>query len=154
MAPFSLLPTGESKDLATDIQELFDDLARTLPREQRAFSGECRPPLDVFETDLAVEVTLDLSGVPAGAVRVLVRGDVLIVAGEKAPPHGAPEQSFHLVERDFGRFARVVRLSGAFDIPAARATLRHGELQVTLPKRDDRRNRAHRVEVTLDTRSS
>ncbi len=148
MAQFSFLPTGESKDLATDIQELFDDLARALPAHQRAYSGECRPPLDVLETDAAVEVTVDLSGVPQPAVRVLFRNGVLIVAGEKAPTTPAPHQSFHLVERDFGRFARVVRLSGSFDVPAARATLREGALTVTLPKREERRNRAHRVVVT------
>ena len=109
MAQFSFLPTGESKDLASDIQELFADLARSLPAEHRAYSGECRPPLDVLETDAAVEVTVDLSGVPQQAVRVLFRSGVLIVAGEKAPTTAAPHQSFHLVERDFGRFARVVR---------------------------------------------
>lgn len=148
VAQFSFLPSGESKDLASDIQDLFDELARALPAEQRAFSGECRPPLDVLETDAAVEVSVDLSGVPHEAVRVLFRGGVLIVAGEKAPTPPAPDRSFHLVERDFGRFARVVRVSGSFDVPAARATLRHGELIVTLPKREERRNRAHRVAVT------
>jgi HSP20 family protein len=148
VAQFTFLPTGESKDLASDIQELFADLARSLPAEHRAYSGECRPPLDVLETDVAVEVTVDLSGVPQQAVRVLFRGGVLIVAGEKAPTSPAPHQSFHLVERDFGRFARVVRLSGAFDVPSARATLREGALTVTLPKREERRDRAHRVVVT------
>jgi len=148
VAQFSFLPTGESKDLATDIQSLFDDLARALPAEQRAYSGECLPPLDVVETDVAVEVTVDLSGVPPQAVRVLFRNGVLIVAGEKAPTTPAPQQSFHLVERDFGRFARVVRVSGSFDVPSARATLREGALTVTLPKREERRDRAHRVVVT------
>lgn len=147
MAQYSFLPSGESKDLATDIDRLFDDLARSLSPGLRAYSGECRPPLDVLETDAAVEVTLDVAGVPAAAVRVLFRGGVLIVAGEKAPSATAPGQSFHLVERDFGRFARVVRLTGSFDVPAARAILREGELTVTLPKRDERRDRAHAIEV-------
>jgi HSP20 family molecular chaperone IbpA len=52
------------------------------------------------------------------------------------------------VERDFGRFARAVRLTGAFDVPRARATLREGELTVVLPKLLERRGRAHRVAVT------
>lgn len=148
MAQFSFLPTGDSRDPATDIQDLFDDLARCLPAGQRAYSGECSPPLDVLETDAAVEVTVDLSGVPQEAVRVLFRGGVLIVAGEKAPSTPAPHQSFHLVEREFGRFARVVRLSGSFDVPAAHATLRAGALTVTLPRREERRDRAHRVSIT------
>ena len=147
MAQFSFLPTGDSRDPATDIQDLFDDLARCLPAGQRAYSGECSPPLDVLETDAAVEVTVDLSGVPQEAVRVLFRGGVLIVAGEKAPSTPAPHQSFHLVEREFGRFARAVRLNGAFDVQRSQATLRDGELTIVLPKLDDRRNRPHRITV-------
>jgi HSP20 family protein len=153
VAQFSFFPTGESHDLATDIRALFDDLAASLPREHRAYSGECRPSLDVFETDAAVEVIVDLSGVPAAAVRVLFRGGVLIVAGEKAPSPAAPEQTYHRVERDFGRFARVVRVAGAFDIPQAQATLRAGELTVVLPKRDDRRGQGHLVPVRGDARA-
>ena len=53
------------------------------------------------------------------------------------------------MERDFGRFARVVRLNGAFDVERASATLRAGELTVVLPKRIDRRGQAHRVPVRL-----
>jgi HSP20 family protein len=148
VAQFSFFPTGDTHDLATDIRTLFDDLAANLASEHRAHSGECRPSLDVFETDAAVEVIVDLSGVPPAAVRVLFRGDVLIVAGEKAPSPAAPEQTYHRVERDFGRFARVVRLTGAFDIPQARATLRAGELTVVLPKRDERRGQGRLVAVT------
>jgi HSP20 family molecular chaperone IbpA len=59
-----------------------------------------------------------------------------------------PDAAYHLVERDFGRFARAVRLSGAFDIARARATLDLGELTVILPKLLERRGRAHRVPVT------
>jgi HSP20 family protein len=148
VAQFSFIPSGESRALASDIQALFDDIAGTAPREHRAYSGECHPSLDVFETDVAVKVIVDLSGVPADALRVLFRDGVLIVAGEKAPTLAAPQQTFHLVERDFGRFARVVRLTGSFDIPAAQASLREGELTIVLPKRDDRRGQTHAITVT------
>jgi HSP20 family protein len=146
MAQFSLLPSGEATELADDIRQLFDDLARTLPRESRAFSGECHPSLDVLETDDAVEVFVDVAGVPAEAIRVLYRAGVLVVVGEKAP-HGGGGEQFHLVEREFGRFVRGVRVSGAFDIGRARATLRDGELTILLPKLNDRRGQPHRIPI-------
>jgi HSP20 family molecular chaperone IbpA len=59
---------------------------------------------------------------------VLFRNGVVIVAGEKAAVPTVPEAAYHLVERDFGRFARAVRLTGAFDVRRASATLRSGEL--------------------------
>jgi HSP20 family protein len=85
--------------------------------------------------------------VPAEAVRILFRGGVVLIVGEKAPPPGEQAQAFHLVEREFGRFARAVRLSGAFDVGSARASLRDGELTIVLPKRDERRGQPHRIRI-------
>ena len=147
---FTLFPPGfsESGELGDEIRELFDDLTRTRGGDPTAYSGQCRPLVDVFETDAAVELVVDTCGVPANALRVLFKNGVVIVAGEKAPPPTVPEAAYHLVERDFGRFARAVRLTGAFDIARARATQRSGELTVVLPKLLERRGRAHRVTVT------
>ena len=147
MAQFSFIPIAEAPDIADDVRELFEDLAARLPQEQRAHSGECRPALDVVETDEAVEIIVDVAGVPSEAIRVLFRAGVVVIAGEKAPPLGEHPQSFHLVEREFGRFARGVRLNGCYDIGRAKATLRNGELIVVLPKMADRRKQAHRIPI-------
>ncbi|MBI2187835.1 MAG: Hsp20/alpha crystallin family protein [Acidobacteria bacterium] len=152
MVQFSLIPSAEAADLADDIRELFDDLSRTLDRNQRSYSGECHPALDVLETDTSVEVAVDVAGVPPGALRVLFRSGVLLIVGEKAPAPAASEQTFHLVERAFGRFARAVRVAGAFDVQNSRATLRDGQLTIVLPKIDDRRGRAHRIPITSAAR--
>lgn len=148
MAQYSFLPSGDSQELAEDIRELFADLASSLKHDQRAYSGECHPTLDVLESDEAMEVVVDVCGMTPAAIRVLFRGGVLIVAGEKAQTPPGPDQTFHLVEREFGRFARAVRLTGAFDIKRATATVRNGELTIVLPKLGDRRGQAHRIAVT------
>ncbi len=151
MAEFSFLPSGESRELTSDIRELFEDLAASLNHEQRAYSGECHPSLDVLETEKAIEIVVDVSGVPPGALRVLFRAGVVIIAGEKAPGPTIAEQTYHLVEREFGRFARAVRLKGAFDVQNARATAVDGELTIVLPKLADRRGSGHRIHVTTGT---
>jgi HSP20 family protein len=148
LAQFSFLPTGESQELTEDIRELFEELATSLQHEHRAYSGECHPTLDVLESDQAVEVIVDVSGITPAALRVLFRAGVLIVAGEKAQGPAAADQTFHLVEREFGRFARAVRLTGAFDVKHATATVRDGELTIVLPKLGDRRGQAHRIAVS------
>ena len=130
---------------------VFADLAATLGPEQRAYSGEYHPSLDVVETSTDVEIVIDLAGVPSDAVRVLFRGDVLIIAGEKAPPPTASDPNFHLLERGFGRFARAVRLSGAFEIGRAQAKLTAGELTIILPKRVDRRGQVQRIPIETDS---
>lgn len=145
---------GESRELAEDVRALFDELAASLKHEQRAYSGECHPVLDVYETDDTLELVVDLCGVSPDAIRVLFRDGVVVVAGEKAPTPTSGDQTFHLVEREFGRFARAVRVAGAFDIAAARATLQDGELTILLPKMSERRGRAHRIAVGAGNQSA
>ena len=147
MAPFSLLPSVEVNELTEDVRDIFEELAGSLRAEQRAQTGECHPALDVFETDEAVEIVMDVAGISRDAIRVLYRAGVVLIAGEKAPPVARDPQTFHLVEREFGRFARAVRLTGAFDIPKARAALADGELSILLPKLQERRGRAHRIPI-------
>jgi HSP20 family molecular chaperone IbpA len=85
VAQFSFIPSGEARELSEDVPRAVRGSRRpTLPHELRAHSGEWHPTLDVVETDEAVEVLVDVSGVPAGAIRVLFRAGVLLVAGEKA----------------------------------------------------------------------
>ncbi len=148
MPQFSFIPSAEVSDLAEDIRQIFEELAATLTTDQRAFSGECHPPLDVLETDDAVEVVMDMSGVAPAAVRVVFRAGVLLIAGEKAAPIPKGAQTFHLVEREFGRFARGVRLNGALDVQNGRASIRDGELTILLPKLAERRGRSHRIAIT------
>ena len=155
MTQFSFIPSGEASELADDLRELFEELAGALPQGQRAYSGEFRPTLDVLETDNAIEVIVDIAGIPANAIRVVFRAGVLLVAGEKAPPTSDVPRTFHLVEREFGRFARAVRLNGAFDLKQSRATVRSGELSIVLPKLTERRGQAHKIAVsTQDTRQA
>src|SRR2546430_2046005 len=76
-----------------------------------------------------------------------VKGNAVLIAGEKSSRHVRGDSTFHLVERGFGRFVRSVRLVAPCDGANARATLDNGELRVTLPKIGDRRRRAIHVPV-------
>ena len=73
------------------------------------------------------------------ALRVVGKGDSILIAGDKAARRARGESSFHLVERGYGRFARVVRLTRACDTSKARATLIDGVLRVSVPKIAERR---------------
>ena len=99
------------------------------------------PVVDVFETERAVEVVLDLPGVAPEAIRILFKGSVLLIVGEKERPDLTKRgpASFHLVERDFGRFARAVRINSAVDGSQVQAWLASGELRVVLPRITERR---------------
>jgi HSP20 family protein len=143
-----LLVSSESRDLADEIAHVLDDLERALGHQIAAC--ETTPALDVVETDSTVVIHVDLPGVAAEAVRVVVKNGVVIIAGEKQPDDAGEraESTFHLVERGFGHFARAVRLTGAFDAGRARASLRDGELRIEIPKTEERRGREITVPIT------
>jgi HSP20 family protein len=149
-----LISTSDTGELRQDVQALFDELAASLSEAERGGSGECQPSLDVVESDDAIDVLMDVSGVPAHAIRILFRGEVLVIAGEKASTRATGPRTFHLVEREFGRFARAVRLPGAFDIAGARAELRDGELHIRLPRRSERRSQPHRIAISIGSGES
>ncbi len=149
MAGTDSLPVAEVDDLGREVEQLFADLDRARPLDQRLLPGVFSPTLDAIETPEAIEIVVDVPGVVPDDLRVLLRGNVVIVAGGKQPPNAAERAraSFHLVERDFGRFARAVRLNSAFDGARATATLSGGELRVRIPRLDERRSRGVLVPV-------
>jgi len=138
---------SEIGDFAEEVRRVFLELGRVFGTESLA--GECSPAVDVYETDDSIEIAVDLPGVDASAVRIVSKGDSILVAGEKAPRRARGESSFHLVERGYGRFARVVRVARACDISHARATLIEGELRISLPKLAERRGKP--IPITLSS---
>jgi HSP20 family protein len=138
-------------DLSHEVRRLFEELNRRRPDRRHLISGECMPLQDVFETERTIEIVFDLPGVTIDSCRVLIKGGVVLVVGEKERPEAAHgPASFHLVERDFGRFARAIRIHAAVDAAKAHARLREGELRIVLPKMPERRGREIPIAIETD----
>jgi len=89
--------------------------------------------VDVVESDGAFEVVVDLPGVTARDVRVLIKGARCSSPREGAVRPARPASAtFHLVERGFGRFARAIPLAGATDASRATARFEDGELRIVI----------------------
>lgn len=140
-----VMPSETLGDFVDEVQQIFAELGRGYSLDTLA--GECTPPIDVYETDATLEISVDLPGVDPGSVRVVVKGSVVLIAGDKAPRRGRGDSSFHLVERGFGRFARTVRFTVPCDTARAKSVLEKGELRITLPKVAERRGRAIPITV-------
>jgi HSP20 family protein len=127
-------------------RELPDELIRLLDAHPAA--AECTPPLDIVETETAVEAILDIPGVPAAAVEIVFSRNVLLVTGQKLPAVCEDgDAGFHIAERSFGRFARAIAVDGAFDAGRATATLADGELRIVLPRLHERRGAEIRIPI-------
>lgn len=142
----------ERRDLIAvddDLKDVFQRLREGA--ELAALSAECTLPLDVVETAAGIDVVMDVPGVTLQDLTIVFVHNTLVIMGRKLPGtcdhRGA---AFHLAERTFGRFARAVRLAGAFDAGRADATLRAGELRLTLPRIEERRGAELRIAVRAD----
>ena len=134
--------------MSDELRRLFDLLDGDA--QARGSAGECSPPVDVLESAAAIEITVDLPGVRTEQVHVaFARGAVLIAGTKKPLACSHPDATFHLAERAFGRFARVVRLAGALDAGRARAVLASGELRITIPRIEERRG--HELRIPVET---
>jgi HSP20 family protein len=136
----------ESQDLAEDARQLLAEIDRDVPGAAR-INADCRPPIDVFETTAGLEVVVDVPGVPADSLRVVVRRSTLLIVGAKMIGSAERTSRYHIAERSYGRFARAVRLAGAFDAGEAKAVTHTGQLRITLPRLDERRGQVLRIPV-------
>ena len=133
-----------------ELRRLFD---RWAGADDTPLTGaECTVPLDVVETPDGIEVVMDVAGVSADGVKVVMARDTLLIMGHKNPSgcEHQREAAFHVAERTFGRFARGVRIAGAFDAGRATAMLSDGELRVTLPRIEERRGGERRIPVRIN----
>lgn len=127
-------------------------LLLALQEASEAAAGEAGaawlPAVDLCESDSCVTVSVELPGVRAEHVEVVLAGGELRVRGRKrkAAPRGVIS---HLCsERSFGQFARTIQLRWPVRKDDATAELRDGVLTVRLPKLEDRRGAEHRIKVT------
>ena len=122
--------------IAAEIRDLLSDLASPIADDMAI---EYRPAVDVIETEAAIEIAADLPGTISDELRVVFKSGLVIIAGRKRPPVCQHAATFHLAERTFGRFAVGIPIVAAVDLARARATLRQGELHITLPRIAERR---------------
>lgn len=117
------------------------ELLEQAERLQRQFfrpAGEAlrpawEPPVDVFETDNDLWISVALPGVLPEDVRILVQDRTLLVTGERPLPVECRTGIIHRVEIPHGRFERrIVLPAGRFEL--RRRDLSNGCLTLTLRK--------------------
>jgi HSP20 family protein len=110
------------------------------------FSGRLRgdhwqPAVDVFETEKAVVVRVELAGVRSSQVKVSVDGEWLRIRGERRPSADSEVERLHQMEIAYGPFERSIRIRIPFERDQVAASLEEGVLSVVLPKSSPRRRR-------------
>ncbi|HPC82848.1 MAG TPA: Hsp20/alpha crystallin family protein [Thermoanaerobaculaceae bacterium] len=139
------IPSGlELEHLRRHVAELLDMLATI----DGPAEGGWTPPVDILALPDRFVVRVDLPGVGREAIAITLSGDELRVSGCKpAPKQPVPHRRFHAVERGFGPFELEIPLPGPVASGAARARLRHGVLEIELPRLHERRRASYTISI-------
>jgi HSP20 family protein len=136
--------------LQREIDRLFDDFTHgfgaggTLASQM---SANIVPRLDVTESDKEIEITAELPGLERKDVEISLENDLLTIRGEKKTEvdQNDKKKDYHLTERSYGVFYRVLQLPAGIDPSTVKATMSKGVLKITIPK--PARSEAKKIEV-------
>lgn len=92
------------------------------------------PPTDIFETEDALHVKIEVAGLRDSDIDIKVNRDYLVIRGQRADEDQLNNARFHLMEIHYGRFERIVRLPHPVDVKDISATLQNGFLRIRVPK--------------------
>jgi HSP20 family protein len=92
------------------------------------------PSVDVAETADEVVITAELPGLDRKDIDVDIKGDVLVIRGEKREQREDARRDYRVLESRYGQFVRTVPLPAGVDRDRAEARVRDGVLTVRFPK--------------------
>jgi HSP20 family protein len=92
------------------------------------------PRINLAETDQAFEVTVDLPGMKPEEFSVELKEGQLWITGERRQESEEKGKTYHRVERQYGRFQRVIPLPAAVNPDKIEAEYKDCVLHITLPK--------------------
>jgi HSP20 family protein len=131
--PWAAAPSSSLDQLRREMEGLFSRFGGA-----PAWSGDWRgvfPPVNLYETADAYQLTAELPGVAADDIRISLEGSTVILEGErKIDYENRKETSLHRRERQAGAFRRAFELPGAVDAEKVEAIHRNGVLMLRLPK--------------------
>jgi HSP20 family protein len=136
-----------------DMERLFDDLLgrRWLQplRWERPIAAEfaaMAPRVDVVDRDNDVLVRAEVPGVKKEDIEVSISGTMLTLRGETKHEEKEEKGDYHRAEMSRGAFVRTLTLPAEVDEAKAKASLKDGVLELVLPKIEQSKRRAIKID--------
>ena len=148
-SPFVAMERWEPFRSASDIQEEVNRLLDSF-LGRPASTTDARswvPALDMHETKEEFVLKFELPGVKDKDVSLSIIEDLLTVKGERASATEAEGENVRHIERVYGKFERSVRLPMPVQAEKVKATYRDGVLEVKLPKAEEVKPKAIKVDI-------
>lgn len=102
---------------------------------------------DLSETEEAYELQVDLPGMKKDDVQVDYSDGILTISGERRDEREDERKGYYLSERSYGAYRRSFRVPENVDHDAISARFSDGVLTVKLPKTEESRETARRIDI-------
>lgn len=136
--------------LRTEVDRLIDGFPFRMPDLRLGrFVATPWPPVETSETKTAYKVAVELPGMNPEEIDISMDDGVLRIAGEKQEQREEDEQGFHVSERSYGAFERLIRLPAAADESQVKAKFKDGLLAIKVGKSTTKQ--ARRIKVDKET---
>lgn len=132
-------PSSQLRHLQREMDQLFESFLPT--REGDADPGLWTPRADLFETDGAYHIELDVPGMTRDELNVNFQDGALTVNGERRTEARGDEANVLRLERTSGPFFRSFALPKAVDTDGIAAQYEDGVLRITVPKAEESKPR-------------
>ena len=105
------------------------------------------PAADIWEDKDNVVLTFEIPGISDKDVNVSITDGVLSVRGERRFDRAMKDESYHRLERVYGKFERNVQLPMPVQPDHVKAVYRDGVLEITVPKAEEVKPKQIKIDV-------
>lgn len=132
--------------LRTEVDRLFGSFPFRLPTLQLGrFAAS--PAIEMSETEKSYKITAELPGIDPANVDVTFEDGIVRIAGEKDEQREENERGYHLSERSYGAFERLVALPPTADGDKIDASFKNGVLTITVAKDGEDKRNVRRIRI-------
>ena len=154
---FSEKPSIESNNSLLALQNEFNNLFDNFWRD-RNFSSEIfekeltkfQPNINIAENDNNYVVSAELPGMDEKNIELELKGNTLILKGEKKEEYEEKKKGNVYSERRYGSFFRQIPLPDEVEIEKVEAKFKNGVLNIELPKTEKAKTSHKQIEIKAE----
>ena len=139
------------KKMSEEMDQLFERfIGRPMASRfgQAGSTGKWMPPIEVAQRGDELIICADLPGVRIECVQIEIDQDKLTIEGERREQRYQTQVAgYRRSERAYGHFHRMIPLPAGADADAAKATMRDGVLEITMPMPASTERRGRRIDI-------
>ncbi len=129
-------PMRELMGVHDQLSRFFDDYW-TRPGERETDYGTWAPAVDLREEDKRYVIEADMPGVKKEDIEINLENNVLSIRGERKFEGEVNKDTYHRIERAYGKFVRSFTLPARVAADRITATHKDGILEVVVPKAEE-----------------